>query len=202
MVALIISFGMPVWIDARHKLIRLTIKRYGGGFLMKHIVGASMLVLALGACVQGNETANPPTESISFAVEPCFGFCPDFTLSVDAAGQGSFDGERFVAVRGAHSFSASPAEWTAFRDRLAPFRPSESVSYGYENCKGSVMTDMPSVTVIWHDSDGSSTRLDWYMGCRQPGLSDRSDEIYRAWEELPVSELVGSDEDRPSFGRS
>ncbi|WP_340587706.1 DUF6438 domain-containing protein [Erythrobacter alti] len=166
---------------------------------MKLIPTAGIMALSLGACVQTGEVTEPTVERISFAVEPCFGFCPDFNLTLDASGEGVFEGENFVAKRGTRNFSASAAEFTAFRERLAPFRPVQSVSYGYDNCDGAVATDMPSVRVTWHDSDGTSTRLDWYMGCFQPGLHDRSDEIYRAWEELPISELVGADEDRASF---
>lgn len=166
---------------------------------MKQIGIAAAVVCGLCACVQGDEVSPQQVERISFAVEPCFGFCPDFNVSVDAAGQGTFEGENFVAARGTHRFTAGPAELAAFSDRLAPFRPAQSVAYGHDNCDGSVMSDMPSVSVTWHDVDGSSTTLDWYMGCRQPGLSDRSDEIYKAWEELPLGDLVGSDEDRRSF---
>lgn len=169
---------------------------------MKRAVSACVFALGLCACVQAGDVGAPQTERISFSVEPCFGFCPDFSLSVDADGRGTYEGENFVAARGSHSFSASPAEFAAFRDRLAPFRPVDNVEYGYDNCDAAVMSDMPSVNVTWHESDGSSTTLNWYMGCRQSGLSDRRDEIYRAWEELPVADLVGADKDRPTFGPS
>ena len=157
--------------------------------------------MALAACatVPGGPPAVQTAESISFAVEPCFGFCPDFDITVDAAGNGTYRGENFVAQKGEHPFRATPSQFDAFAARLAPFRPARSVQYGYENCDGMVATDSPSVRVTWHDADGGSTTLDWYMGCRQPGLAERSEQIYKAWQELPLEALVGADEDRMDY---
>ena len=62
-------------------------------------------------------------------------------------------------------------------------------------------TDSPSVTVTWRDPGEEPVTLNWYMGCRQPGLADNSEALYKAWEELPVDALVGPDEGRQNFGR-
>lgn len=169
---------------------------------MRQIASLAAMLLGTVSCTTNDAVPEANVERISFSVEPCFGFCPDFALTVDANGRGTFDGQNFVAAPGVHVFSANPEQLAAFQARLAPFRPAESVAYDYENCDGAVMTDMPSVAVTWHGDGGEDTELRWYMGCRQPGLSDRSDEIYRAWEELPIGDLVGSDEDRRSFGPS
>ncbi|MHA6317484.1 DUF6438 domain-containing protein [Altererythrobacter sp. CAU 1778] len=138
-------------------------------------------------------------ESITFSVSPCFGACPQFAVDVSKDGNGTYTGERFVAVTGERDFTATAVQTQAFFDRLEKFRPERSVRYDYENCEGPVATDSPSVKVTWNDADGGATTLDWYMGCRQPGLTEVSNALYRAWEELPLAELVGSDENRFNY---
>ena len=159
------------------------------------------LALALGGCVTPvthGDTGAP--SSIDYSLTPCFGFCPAFSLSVSDDGTGTYDGQAFVATRGEAGFMASDAEFAAFAHRLAPFKPQKSVNYGYENCDGPVATDSPSVSITWHDPGEDPVTLTWYMGCRQPVLVENSDALYTAWQELPVAELVGSDEERQNFG--
>jgi hypothetical protein len=169
---------------------------------MIRFVPISIAALALTGCVTpgaGTDAQSAPT--IDFSVGPCFGFCPDFALSVTPEGEGTYEGRNFVAKRGEARFIASEEDYRAFARRLAPFRPEKSVSYGYDNCDGPVATDSPSVTVTWRDPGEEPVTLNWYMGCRQPGLADNSEALYKAWEELPVDALVGADEDRQNFGR-
>jgi len=162
-----------------------------------------LLVVLVPFALAGCVTAPAPSrvESISFETEPCFGFCPVFSFEVGADGQGSYEGGSSVRQQGAHAFTASPGQFAAFRDRLAPFRPDRSEAWGRGNCDGPVATDSPSVKVTWRDETGESVTLEWYMGCRQPGLTEQSDRIYKAWQELPLAALVGEDAERANYRR-
>ncbi|MBB3032896.1 DUF6438 domain-containing protein [Alteriqipengyuania lutimaris] len=159
-----------------------------------------LAALPLAACATP-AIEDTPASSIEYSLTPCFGFCPSFSLAVNEDGKGTFDGERFVAHEGPAQFTASRAQAAAFARRLAPFRPESSVSYGYENCDGPVATDSPSVKITWREPGSEPVTLKWYMGCRQPGLTENRDALYKAWRELPVDELVGSDEERQTYGR-
>ncbi|MDE1466719.1 DUF6438 domain-containing protein [Aurantiacibacter sp. D1-12] len=171
-----------------------------------------LIAFALSACMQDGAVTEPASdapatsetpiasgERIAFSLEPCFGFCPDFELEIDGSGRGTYDGQNFVLQRGRHDFSASAEEVAAFAERLAPFRPAQDTSYGYDNCDVPVYTDAPSVRITWFGEDGNRTELNWYLGCRQPGLVEHEGTITEAWEELPIGHLVGSDEDRASY---
>jgi len=160
--------------------------------------------LALAGCVTSPAPTPEQTnvQSIAFETGPCFGFCPQFSVEVGADGQGTYNGGSSVRQQGTHAFAVTPAEFAAFRDRLATFRPEQSVAWDRDNCDGPVRTDSPSVKVTWRDGTGESVTLDWYMGCRQPGLAEKSDEIYQAWQKLPLSALVGDDAERASYPRT
>lgn len=163
---------------------------------MKWTLAAPVFACLASACTTAApapEPAGTPT-SIRFETGVCFGTCPAFNAQVSSDGTGTYEGSNFVAVEGAASFAVSPSEFIAFERRLAPYRPAESVQYGYDNCDGPLATDNPSVMVTWLGEDGNSVTLDWYMGCRQPGLSENSNAIYQAWQELSgLAELVGSE---------
>lgn len=162
---------------------------------------AAVAALALAGCAatsthEGTAAGNDAVESIAFSTGPCFGACPVFEIELDRSGDGTYRGERFVAVKGERAFAASAAEWQAFAERLEPFRPETSVSYGFENCEGPTVTDQATVVITWRDAKGAETTLDWYMGCRQPGLAENGERLYGAWQELPLDDLVGMMEDR------
>lgn len=174
--------------------------------LARPLATAALAAFMLAGCAhygaadsapQGEAVSQAAGPAISLELSPCFGFCPTFAITVEPDGEGIYDGTRFVKTEGERRFTVSPQDYAAFRDRLADFRPAKSVRYDYENCDGPVATDHPSVKVSWTQADGETQVLDWYMGCRQPELSENSDAIYRAWQELPeVVALVGTDEER------
>ncbi|WP_374405674.1 DUF6438 domain-containing protein [Pelagerythrobacter sp.] len=161
-------------------------------------------LLALGAlagCVtQPDETADS-AERISYQRGPCFGSCPVFSVEIDASGQGTYRGERFVAVRGERQFTATPAQVRAFEQRLAPYRPASDVAYNHGNCDGPMATDQAAVAISWGDPAGDGTVLEWNTGCRQPGLAENREAIMTAWRELPLDDLVGTAEDRFQYDR-
>ncbi len=151
--------------------------------------------LTLAACAPAAPLEGPAPESVEFTLTTCFGACPDFTVVINSNGQGSYTGRQWVAQQGEHSFTASPEEVSAFFRRIAPFRPDGEVGYGHGNCPGAVATDMPSVNVTWTGASGTDS-LDWYRGCRVAELQAIEPNLYDAWQELPLDELVGTDENR------
>jgi hypothetical protein len=139
-------------------------------------------------------------EQIQFETEGCYGPCPVFSFSVDADGHGRYAGHSNVAKEGEATFSASKEKMSNFVKRLAVFRPRGEVTYD-RSCDGPWATDSPSVRIIWI-SEKRTDILNWYLGCKQPGLAEHQEEIYDAWKELPVAQLVGSDSSsRSSSGR-
>ena len=151
--------------------------------------------LLAGCTTTAGSSSAPPPQSVDFAVTPCFGSCPDFSITLSADGQGVYNGGGFVKVKGTHRFTASPAEVQAVFARLAPFRPTGEVRYDYSNCPVPVSTDSPSVNVRWKAAAGEDA-LSWYRGCRVPALMKIKPELQDAWKELPLDELVGTAENR------
>ena len=184
---------------------------------MRYCLALTLLSLALTGCTPvdpAGEGGSPPPEAEPFAADPaprpvtaitieetpCFGFCPAFTARIAANGQGTYEGGAFVATKGAASFTVSPAEFAAFEQRLAPFRLARTKLFNHGNCTAPLATDSPSVKVTWEAAGREPVVLDWYLGCRQPGLTERSDDIYDAWKELPaLAELVGEDQNRQAY---
>ncbi len=157
---------------------------------MKYACGLVAAVLIAGcAPVEAGGSSGADNSSISFETGACFGTCPVFSFTIDADGNGVFNGKRFVEKEGEHRFRASPAELAAFRARLARFRPDGEVRYDWENCSGPVMSDMPSLSIQWRDADGEDS-LFWYQGCREKKLSDAKPDLASAWKELPLEELA------------
>lgn len=160
---------------------------------MRSIVILSAAVLA--GCATTSDAGKPAPESVSFEVTPCFGSCPVFSITVDRNGKGVYEGGRFVKVKGRHEFRASPAQLAAFFDRIEPFRPKGTKVYDYGHCPVPVSTDSPNVNVSWGSPQGSDA-LNWYLGCRVEELSKIEPDLYRAWKELPLDDLVGTSENR------
>lgn len=150
--------------------------------------------LLAGCATTGGSNSAPP-QSVDFVVTPCFGSCPDFSLTLSANGQGVYEGGGFVKVKGTHKFTATPAQVQAFFARLAPFRPSGEVRYDYGNCPVPVATDSASLNVRWKSSTGEDS-LHWYRGCRVDALTKIKPDIQDAWKELPLDDLVGTAENR------
>ena len=156
----------------------------------------SLLATALTAgCAQSPETQ--PVREISFSATGCFGPCPVFDFTIEASGKGTYEGEAYVAVRDEREFTATREQFQALVERLAPFRPRGEVTYD-QSCDGPWATDNPSVRIAWYDNEKVDI-LNWYLGCEQPGLVEHTAEIYEAWRELPLDDLVGTADNRFTY---
>ena len=149
----------------------------------------------LAGCATTSGADTPAPRSVRFETTPCFGSCPVFSMTISADGHGTYEGGRFVKTKGTHEFTASPAQVKAFFDRIRPFRPRGEKTYDYGHCPVAVATDSPSVHVRWTSVAGDDA-LDWYLGCRVPALNAIEPDLYNAWKELPLDDLVGTAENR------
>lgn len=164
---------------------------------MRYFAIPALAMLASCATAGGTPA---PVESVTFETTVCYGSCPVFSITVDAQGNGTYRGERFVAQKGEHRFTAIPAQIDAFLARIAPFRPDGRVAYDYEHCSVPVATDNPSVKVAWQSAE-STDSLTWYLGCREPAMLRIEPGLYEAWQELPLDDLVGTSENRFDYER-
>lgn len=102
--------------------------------------------------------------SITMRRGACFGRCPQYTVTVNGAGQVDFFGKRFVGASGTHTHRAD-------MDQLAPllqqtqavFASIQDVVPGAASCRRHT-TDMPQITLTLEDANGTRT-LRHYTGC-------------------------------------
>lgn len=156
---------------------------------------AILAAVLLAGCTTTSGADRPAPQSVSFETTPCFGSCPVFSMTIDANGKGTYEGGRFVKVKGRHEFTASPEQVRAFFERIGAFRPQGEKHYDYGNCPVAVSTDSPSVNVTWNSAGGADA-LYWYLGCRVESLNAIEPDLYNAWKELPLDDLVGMAENR------
>lgn len=150
-----------------------------------------VMLLLLGACAPMPSPADTAAPlSIRYETGPCFGRCPSFTVTVNDSGEGVFNGTRFTAVTGERRFTATPEQFRAFRQTLAPLRPDGEADYrmGSKLCPHAA-TDQASVDVRW--TQGTRTdHLYYYFGCDMQDRSKR-EQLRAAVRELPLQDLIG-----------
>lgn len=159
-------------------------------------VSAGLVVLtgcsALEDGAVGGGSAAHGIAAISYEQTACFGFCPVFTATVNAAGEGTFEGHEHVAQKGHQAFRISGAQFDALERMLAPLRPSSGdVSYDRSTrCQGGgdPPTDGSSTIVVWHDSRGGRQTMRFYSGCPQGDIRGR---LSDARQMLPIGDFIG-----------
>ena len=115
--------------------------------------------MAMAAC---ETTSVPPAESgpVTIALErtPCFGFCPDYTVSIDGAGAVTYNGQRFVAVTGEQHGQVSPG------DVQALLRAFDEVQFqSLRDEYRAQVTDLPSA-IVTLTRNGHTKRVVDYAG--------------------------------------
>ena len=124
--------------------------------------------IATSAAAQGDEV--PADTLIHLQRTSCYGPCPIYTVTIDARGTVTYDGERFVRAVGRQTAQIAPsivatlltsAERIHFFDLRAAYR-------GIENPDGSVtsVTDLPT-TIVTITVDGRTKRVEDYVGAPQ-----------------------------------
>lgn len=135
---------------------------------MKHrrmwlpILFVLLTALLLAGCNGGTpESADTATvERITLERQPCFGFCPTYTLSISGDGTVEYDGMDNVAVTGPQTASIDPAAVQSLADAIT--------AAGYFDWEDSYMnqdvTDLPYVITSVTLSDGTTKRIEHYYG--------------------------------------
>jgi len=104
------------------------------------MIATLSVVLSSSVLAVPPKAAVPANFKLSLERQACYGFCPMYTVSVDAQGLVTYSGERFVKLKGTHKAQLSKSQLT----RL--YKALERAKLGqYKNeYKNMDVTDNPS----------------------------------------------------------
>jgi len=120
--------------------------------------GALIAAIALASCAPVEAPAQEGPVQISLNRTVCYGFCPDYTVTISGDGQVAYEGRSFVNVVGQRTSSVPAADVAAL---LARFD-----AIGFEQLQDEYrgqMTDLPTTTIAL-TRDGRTKRLVDYGG--------------------------------------
>ncbi|MBN8607943.1 MAG: hypothetical protein J0L81_13590 [Caulobacterales bacterium] len=126
--------------------------------LRRALVGL-VATLVLSACAAAAPAPTPENAGpVEIVLErtPCFGFCPDYRVTISGDGGVLFEGRRFVNVTGEQHGQISPAEVEAL---LARFD-----AIGFDELRSEYrgqMTDLPTTTITLTRNGRSKSVLDY-----------------------------------------
>ena len=127
-----------------------------------------ILSLALSHVVSSLQTNNVPTDAlIQLRRTSCFGPCPIYTVSIDARGGVTYEGEKFVRVVGRQATRIDPsivAKLLARAESIHFFDLRDAYRY-IENPDGShsMVTDLPT-TFVSVTANGRHKTIEDYVG--------------------------------------
>ncbi len=127
---------------------------------------AFTLMIGVAASAESQVNNAPPTV-ISLQRTSCYGPCPIYTVSIDASGSVTYDGEKFVRVVGrevARIPRSEVARLLASADRIHFFDLRDSYRT-IQNPDGTqtIVTDLPT-KIVTITSNGRTKRVEDYVG--------------------------------------
>ncbi len=132
---------------------------------------------ALAACAaSGAPPSEPGPVRITLERSVCFGFCPDYTVTINGDGQVTYEGRRFVTVAGRQTATIPAAD---VQRLLARFD-----AVGFDALRDEYrahVTDLPTYTITL-ERDGQTKRVLDYGGVSAgmpEAVRDLQDEIDR-----------------------
>lgn len=156
---------------------------------MRILIISMILALALTPASFAASPNGRGAESITYTPGCGYFPCRDYTVTVSADGTGWFTGRRDTAVRGKHRFRVTKAEFAAFKQLLAPYRPARELLLDGPGCR-EMATDQESVDVRW-TGNGTPAHLSVYYGCDMTKNEKMFDALRRAPKLLPLARLLG-----------
>jgi len=118
---------------------------------------------------------------------PCFGRCPEYTLTIYGSGRVEFDGRRYVCAKGHHAAKASPYE---VRRLVAQMLAAGYFDFDWT--EGPLATQASTVRSSLHHG-GRTREIEHYLGDGGAprllkSLEDRIDAVAGTWRWLPEHE--------------
>lgn len=168
----------------------------------RHLAVAALSMLAAcaapGAAAPGAAGPGAPVpierESVTYSTQPCFGFCPVYSVTMTPEGEGRFEGRRHTAVTGERRFTVDRETAERFIEHLGAVKPAEGdrrIEMQSTDC-GIAPTDMPSIDVRWEANTGAAPQsLHLYLGCRSPEAERVRAVLTAAPALLPIEGLIG-----------
>ena len=128
---------------------------------------AIALAVAFAGSAAAQEAEVPPDTVITLQRTSCFGSCPIYTVSIDASGTVTYEGERFVRVVGRRTAKIDPASVATLLSRAEQIRFSglRNAYRAIENPDGTttIVTDLPT-TIVTIAAKGRTKRVEDYVG--------------------------------------
>lgn len=123
--------------------------------LRRALVGL-VATLALACCATAPTPENAGPVEIQLERTPCYGFCPDYTVTIHGDGHVLYEGRRFVNVRGEQTAQISPADVRALLVRFD--------AIGFDDLQNEYrahVTDLPTTTITLTRNGRSKSVLDY-----------------------------------------
>jgi hypothetical protein len=149
-----------------------------------------LLFLAAGLASSPAVPKKPAVETITYTPGCGLFHCRNYTVTVSSDGTVWFTGRKNTAVGGKHRFRVTKAAFVAFRQRLAPYRPTKELRLDEAPQCGAMATDQDSVDIGWVGG-GSPAHLSVYYGCDMDKNDKMFDAIRTAPKLLPLARFVG-----------
>ncbi|HVY84198.1 MAG TPA: DUF6438 domain-containing protein [Caulobacterales bacterium] len=156
---------------------------------MKAIVCGMLLAMA-AACTptMAQAPAREPV-TITLARTPCFGFCPDYTVTITSDGAVTYHGQRFVRVTGEQHATASREDVAHLIDMI-----HRADFFNLRDAYRAQVTDLPSTTITVVEGARTKTVVD-YAG-EHVGMPHAVTEI-----EQEIDRVAGTERWVPGGGR-
>lgn len=126
--------------------------------LIRWIV-AALSAIALAACASPAQPQTSDDARITLTRSVCFGFCPDYTVTITGAGDVTYNGRSFVAVTGEQHGHVSRDEVASLLTRFD--------AIGFQSLRDEYraeVTDLPTYTLTLVRNGRSKTVLDYGGG--------------------------------------
>lgn len=161
-------------------------------------IAAALPLLAAACAMQAGPEAGTPIaierEAVTYSRQPCFGFCPVYSVTMTPEGEGVFIGQHHTAVTGERRFTVDRATAARFIEHLGAVKPASGdrrIEMQSADC-GMAPTDMPSIDVKWDANTGAAPQsLHLYLGCRSDEANRVRSVLEAAPSLLPIAAFIG-----------
>lgn len=147
--------------------------------IVRRFLLATLIAVALGACAPVEAPAEQPDMSnveIRLVRGVCFGFCPDYTVTITGDGQVRYEGRRFVNAVGERTATIPAADVARL---LARF---DAIGFNQLNdAYRAQVTDLPTYTIVLTRNGHTKSVIDYGgAGAGMPAsVRELQDEIDR-----------------------